>query len=494
MKRSQFSSIAVATAVCVLILLIGVPVLTVPLGASFYGARRERRVPGAADLSMLNFQRTDYIAGTNPQSIAVGDFNKDGKLDLAVSNYSGGGAGSVSIFLGNGDGTFQPQVEYSVGRGPVVVMAADFNKDGKLDLVTANDTGSSVSVLLGNGDGTFPTRNDYVAGSFPHWVAVADFNGDGYPDLVETNEGSNNVGIFLNNGDGTFQGMKTYPTALEPWSVSVGDFNKDGKQDLAVTCYYDGDVCLLLGNGDGSFGRYTEYVAGNAPGVVVTADINRDGIPDLVTANYTSGNTGTAGVLLGNGDGTFKPVMNATAGLGPDGLAVGDFNGDGIPDLVVANLIGNNMSVLLGNGDGTFQAQQPFDTGTFPIGMVAVRLNGQAAGSDDIVAANDSAVSASVFLNVAATRITLTSTPNPSKQGQPVTATVTVTGALAGQPTGEITLESGSRKRKATLSNGTASITVTANGTGAFKVKAVYSGDSTFNPGVSNTITQTVNP
>jgi hypothetical protein len=494
MKPTQFSSIAVAIAVCVLILLIAVPVLTAPLGASLYGARMQRSAPGAAGVSTLNFQRTDYTTGTNPQSIAVGDFNKDGKLDLAISNYNGGNAGSISVLLGNGDGTFQPKVDYSVGRGPVVVMASDFNKDGKLDLVTANDTGSSVSVLLGNGDGTFQAHSDYLAGSFPHWVAVADFNGDGYPDLVVTNEGSNNVGIFLNNRDGTFQAMKTYPTALEPWSVSTGDFNKDGKQDLAVTCYYDGDVCVLLGNGDGTFGPYTEYLAGNAPAAVVTADINRDGIPDLVTANYTSGNTGTAGVLLGNGDGTFKPVINATAGLGPNGVAVGDFNGDGIPDLVVANLIGNNISVLLGNGDGTFQAQQPFDTGKFPIGMAARGLNSQAAGSDDIVAANDLATSASVFLNTAATRITLTSNPNPSKQGQPVTATVTVAAALTGQPTGEITFESGSEKKKAVLSNGTASITVTVNKTGAFKVKALYSGDSNFNPGVSNTITQTVNP
>jgi hypothetical protein len=453
-----------------------------------------QRSAQGGDVSTLNFQRTDYTTGTNPQSIAVGDFNKDGKLDMAVSNYNGGNAGSVSVFLGNGDGTFQPKADYSVGRGPVTVMASDFNRDGKLDLVTANDTGSSVSVLLGNGDGTFQAHNDYVAGSFPHWAAVADFNGDGYPDLVVTNEGSSNVGIFLNNRDGTFQAMKTYATAAEPWSVSTGDFNKDGKQDLAVTCYVDSAVCLLLGNGDGSFGAYTEYVAGNAPGVIVTADINRDGIPDLVTANYTSGNTGTAGVLLGNGDGTFKPVMNATAGLGPDGLAVGDFNGDGIPDLVVANLIGNNMSVLLGNGDGTFQAQQEFDTGMFPIGMAAGRLNGQGAGSDDIVAANDLAAAASVFLNTAATRIRLTSTPNPSKQGQRVTVTATVTGALTGQPTGEVTFESGSKKGKAALSNGTASIRVTVNKTGAFKVKAVYSGDGNFNPGVSNTITQKVNP
>jgi len=491
MKPIQFASIAALITVGLFILFIVVPGQTAPLANLPQAARMTASGP---QVQTLNFERTDYTAGNNPQSVAVGDFNKDGKLDFAVSIYNGGNAGSVSVFHGNGDGTFQPKVNYATGNGPVVVVATDLNHDGKLDLVTANDTGASVSVLLGNGDGTFQARKDYGAGSFPHWVAAADFNGDSYLDLAVTNEGSNTVGIFLNNGDGTFQAMKTYATAAEPWSLSTGDFNHDGKQDLAVTCYYDSDVCILLGNGDGSFGPYKEYVAGNAPGVVVTADINLDGIPDLVMANYTSGNTGTAGILLGNGDGTFQPPIYSTVGLGPDGLAVGNFNGDKFPDLAVANLIGNNMSVLLGNGDGTFQPQQEFNTGNFPIGVAAQGLNGQAAGSDDIVVANDFSTSASVFLNEAATRIALTSNPNPSKKGQPVTFTATVTGAVGGQPTGNITFETSSKRKKVPLSNGIASIKVTINQTGKFKGKGVYPGDSNFNPGLSGILTQTVNP
>lgn len=490
MKRIQFASFAFLVAIALFILFIIAP-NTGQLSALPHAARMQSDIPG---VQTLNFQRTDYTTGNNPQSVAVGDFNKDGKLDMAVSNYNNGNAGTVSVFLGNGDGTFQPKVDYATGNGPVVVIVGDFNHDGNLDLVTANDTGSSVSVLLGKGDGTFQPRKDYGAGSFPHWVAAADFNGDGFADLVETNEGSNNVGVFLNNGDGTFQAMKTFATAAEPWSVSTGDFNHDGKQDLAVTCYYDSDVCVLLGNGDGSFGGYVEYAAGNAPGVIVTSDINLDGIPDLVTANYTSGNTGTAGVLLGNGDGTFQAPIYSTVGLGPDGLAVGNFNGDKYPDLVVANLIGNNMSVLLGNGDGTFQPQQEFNTGNFPIGVTAKGLNGQAAGSDDIVATNDFGISASVFLNEAATRITLSSSPNPSKKGQAVTVTATVKAAVSGQPTGSVTFETQSKKVKVPLSNGAANVTVTINQAGKFKARALYSGDSNFNPGYSGILTQTVNP
>ncbi len=157
-------------------------------------------------------------------------------------------------------------------------------------------------------------------------------------------------------------------------------------------------------------------------------------------------------------------------------------------------MIGNNISVLLGNGDGTFQPQQEFNTGNFPIGVTAKGLNGQAAGSDDIVATNDFGVSASVFLNEAATRISLTSSPNPSKAGQPVTVTATVKAAVSGQPTGSITFERKSHKEKVPLSNGTASFTVTINQAGKFKARALYSGDNNFNPGYSGILTQTVNP
>jgi FG-GAP-like repeat len=448
-KPIPIASIVAACVVGMLLLLIAYLASTAPLPAPLRAARTARAESGAGYVSTLNFQRTDYTTGTNPQFVAVGDFNKDGKLDMAVNNYNGGNAGTVSIFLGNGDGTFQPKVDYATGNGPVVVITADFNHDGNLDLAVANDTGSSVSVLLGNGDGTFQAHKDYPAGSFPHWVATADFDGDGYDDLAVSNEGASDVGVFLNNGDGTFGAMKTYPTASEPWAVSTGDFNKDGKQDLAVTCYYDGTACVLLGNGDGTFGTYKEYPVGNGPAAIVTADVNQDGNPDLVAAIYNSGNTGVAAVLLGNGDGTFKTAMDATAGLGPDGVAVGDFNGDGIPDLVVANLIGNNMSVLLGNGDGTYQTQQPFNTGSFPIGVAASPLGGQVAGSDDIVAANDLSASASVFLNEAAIKISGGSKPNPSKEGQSVTFTATVTPAVAGQPTptGKITFERWERRR-----------------------------------------------
>jgi len=445
----------------------------------------------------LNFSSKSYTDGTNPQTVVVADFNKDGKLDFANVDYSGGNAGFVSVFLGNGDGTFKPKVDYAVGNGPDGLAVADVDGDGNLDLVVANDTGSSVSVLLGNGDGTFKPHKDYPAGSFPHWIAVGDFNGDGKPDLVETNEGDNTIGVFLNNGDGTFKAMKTFPVSQYPYSVSVGDFNDDGNIDLAVTGYQDSVVSILLGNGDGTFKSHVDYQTGTSPAIVATADINQDGKLDLVTVNYSNGTTGTASVLLGKGDGTFQTHIDSTVGLGPDGLAIGDFNGDGIPDLAVANLIGNSMSILLGKGDGTFQPHVDFPTAKFPLGMGAGGFSHRGSGSDDLAVTNDLATAVRVFLNEAATDISLKSSPNPSKKGEAVVFTASVKGALKGKtaPTGKVTFKDGSKKLgTVNLVNGSAKFTTNKLAVGTHKIAAGYSGDANFNPGQSPVLRQKVNP
>ena len=191
-------------------------------------------------------KQTTYTVGSNPLSVAVGDFNGDGKPDLAVANSSGG---TVSVLLGNGDGTFQTQTTYTVGSSsfPFSVAVGDFNGDGNPDLAVANAGSGTVSVLLGNGDGTFQTQTTYTVGSTPASVAVGDFNGDGNPDLAITNAGSGTVSVLLGNGDGTFQTQTTYTVGSTPRSVAVGDFNGDGKPDLAVANSSGGTVSVLLG-------------------------------------------------------------------------------------------------------------------------------------------------------------------------------------------------------------------------------------------------------
>jgi hypothetical protein len=238
------------------------------------------------------------------------------------------------------------------------VAVGDFNGDGVLDLAVVNGGDSSgrgrgVSVLLGHGDGTFGPAVTYAAGNFPQAVAVGDFNGDGVPDLAVANYGSDTVSVLLGQGDGTFRPATNYFVGFDPISVAVGDFNGDGILDLAVANqgsspdYADGNVSVLLGQGDGTFRSARNYTAGIGPSSVVVGDFNGDGIPDLAVADAGGG----ASVLLGNGDGTFGAALSYTAGRGPISVAVADFNGDGFPDLAVANNLSDDVSILLNDGN-----------------------------------------------------------------------------------------------------------------------------------------------
>jgi predicted dienelactone hydrolase len=189
----------------------------------------------------------DYQSADGPTWITTGDFNGDGKLDLAVSASNGGSETEVSVLLGDGHGVFQQATNYTVGLNPVGVATADFNKDGKLDLAVVNNAGS-ISILLGKGDGTFQTHVDYTAAAYPVGIAIADFNEDGNLDLAVANAGSNTVSFFMGKGDGTFGSQVQSGTGAQPYGVAVGDFNQDGRLDLAATNSVDGTVSILLQN------------------------------------------------------------------------------------------------------------------------------------------------------------------------------------------------------------------------------------------------------
>jgi hypothetical protein len=351
---------------------------------------------GSAKVSILlgngdgTFQAAQsYDAGSNPQSVVVGDFNRDGHADLAVANDIFG-AGTVTILLGNGDGTFQAAHSYDAGFRPWSVAVADFNGDGLQDLaVASNVIPGTVSILLGNGDGTFQVAQDYAVGLLPQSVAVGDFNGDGHLDLVVANAYSGTVSVLLGNGDGTFQAAQSY-TVGGSASVAVGDFNGDGRLDVAVAG--GSAVSILLGNGDGTFQDAQSYAAGFGPQSVAVGDFNRDGHPDLAVANGGGDPipVGTVSILLGKGNGAFQAAQSYVVGSYPFSVAVGDFNGDGIPDLAIASqgtvVNTGTVSVLLGNGDGTFRLAGTFDAGSGPNSIAVADFNGD--GRQDIVTTN----------------------------------------------------------------------------------------------------------
>ncbi len=429
----------------------------------------------------------NYVVGNGPKALAAGEFNGDGKADLAVADFSGNAvalllgrlatpsqisltssmspsaygqritltasvsppsaSGTVTFYddanllgsspLMNGQAAvatsllssgnhalrayynggplntesnsavltqlvgapaapanvLEPMVNYGVGIDPQSIVVADLNGDGKADLAVDNYGGAvgggSVSVALGNGDGTFRTPVNYAAGNGPIAIAAGDFNDDGKVDLVVANFAGNNISVLLGNGDGTFQPPMNFSTDTGPTSLAVGDFNGDGKPDLALVHHGTGlnsSVDILLGNGDGTFRPFGSYVGGPLVSSLAVADFNGDGNADLAVSVAVSNLFSSVGVLLGNGDGTFQAPSYSFTGLLSYALAVGDFNADGKADLAVADYNGNSVIVALGNGDGSFQAPVTYPAGMHPRSILAADFN--ADGITDLAVAN----------------------------------------------------------------------------------------------------------
>ncbi|HEX5412102.1 MAG TPA: FG-GAP-like repeat-containing protein [Terriglobia bacterium] len=340
------------------------------------------------------------------QSIVAADFNNDGNLDLAVgSQYLTTGA-VVSVLLGNGNGTFKAYASFSVsGFGTVQVTAGDLNGDGKPDLVaaTATTAGAEVDVLIGNGDGTFQaavTYSDPLPTNVTEGIAIGDFDGDQIRDIAAANNSGNNVSIFRGNGDGTFQTAVHYGAGIGPEQVIVGDFNSDGHLDMAASGgYFTGYVTVVLGMGGGTFTTWTDYPVAAPPAYSsVTGDFNGDGSLDVATMGFTT--SGSVSVLPGKGDGTFQNHVDTPVGSGPSYSAAADFNRDGKLDLVVANtepVMGNGrLSVLLGKGDGTF-----LDVNDIPIASLAGNIavaDFNNDGNPDFATVQQVTNAASVFL------------------------------------------------------------------------------------------------
>lgn len=372
-------------------------------------------------INPITFAPQNYPAGNTPVGVAVADFNGDGKLDIAVADYgnpSAGDNGGVSILLGNGDGTFQPAISVNAGKNPISIGVGDFNNDGKKDLVVADfgdrTTGGigSVSVLLGNGDGTFQTPVTLSAGNEPFALAVGDFDSDGKPDFA-VSDFNGGVYLLLGNGDGSFRAPTLVSTGNSPVAIAAHDFNGDGKLDLAVAgsplSGFNSTVSILLGNGDGTFAPPVPYVINEfLPTSIATGDLSGNGKTDLVITTYAC----VFGLcrapivtLAGNGDGTFQasqvPALTVTNSvfLHPPGfslsLQVADFNGDGKVDLV--EITGPYAAVFPGNGDGSFEGALFFSADQGPFQLAVGDFNGD--GKPDIVVANHDNNDITILLN-----------------------------------------------------------------------------------------------
>ena len=324
-----------------------------------------------------------------PFQEVVADVNGDGIPDIVTANRSDN---SVSVLLGNRDGSFQTRETFASGRLPISVAVADLNGDGIPDIVTANYTGSNVSVLFGNGDGTFQPHEDLPAGNACYDVKVADLNGDGIPDIVVTNKDDNTVGVLLGKGKGAFEPMEAFPVASGPYEVVIEDVTGNGIPDLIVSHFSYTGVDVLVGNGDGTFQPAREFPVGSRPYGLAVADLNGDGMPDIVTSDYRDNEIS---VLLNEDHGDFGPPQLYSVGKGPNEVQVADVNGDGRPDLVSANYGSGTVSVLPGDGKGAFGLARSFPAGSGPASVTIADLNRD--GKLDLVAGNRNASSVTIL-------------------------------------------------------------------------------------------------
>jgi Bacterial Ig-like domain (group 3)/FG-GAP-like repeat len=498
---------------------------------------------GASTSSLALSALSPPLTGVGPNALVVGDFNGDGKPDIVTVNSGSAGGRLVSappsILMGNGDGTFSVSTIQVTATNPSIIAAGDFNGDGKIDLVFDGGPNYDLIVLLGNGDGTFAALPTPVTNFDPSSVAVGDFNGDGKLDLAITK--ASGVMVMLGNGNATFMPPQiTYQTGAGPSSIAVADFNNDGKLDMAIQSD-DGSVTVLIGVGDGTFtAAPTVFSQGGGESLaLIVGDFNGDGKPDLATSFFADEPAVTTlAVLLGNGDGTFNLVFDATndPDLQTSCVAAADFNGDGKTDLVLAD--NQNVSIMLSNGDGTF-AVAASKTGalTYPNYFPCVTGDFNSDGVPDIATADSDLNTVGIFLtqriqsavaslgnvsvpgsgthNVLAgyvgtsnfiasastptpltasqitTALALTSSSNSSVSGAPLTLTATLTpysvGSLITSDESVSFYSNGVSLGTGTLTSGTATLNTSALSAGNDTLTATYVGDSNFISATSST-------
>jgi hypothetical protein len=351
-----------------------------------------------------------FAVGKGPGSVAVADFNGDGKLDIVAVNEQ---SGDASVLLGDGQGGFAPAAgsPFPAGHDPNDVTVGDFNRDSCLDLAFANHETQQLTVLLGDCRGGFaPAPDSPVAVAVkphPHGIATGDFNGDGNLDLVTDSWGDDRLEILFGNGKGGFVTPGTYvPVGKHPYQrIRVGDLNGDGTADI-VSPNLDGDnVTILLGDGKGGFRQPpgSPFPCGDSPFNVAIGDVNGDGIPDLAIVNSPSSTADRAGqdgltILMGDGKGRFTKMAGSPFVMEkyPNMVAIGDLNGDGVGDVVVSNPDNDTVTIFTMTRKGTLAGRSTLSIAGHPKGLAIASLNGRDKAS--LVVTNNTVGTVTVIL------------------------------------------------------------------------------------------------
>ncbi len=343
----------------------------------------------------LFYYYASYKVGKNPTTVTTGDFNHDTFTDLVTTNIS---SNTLSILLGNGDGSFHEQTQIKVCLEPRTLAMADFNHDTHADIVLACSGGDEIAFLMGRGNGKFEEGPHYPVHRTPVALATGDINGDGHADVVVALR-NDKIKVFLGTGTSEFLHGAQYQYGDTPTSVALTDLNGDGKTDMVVTNGgpMSNAVSIWLGNGDGTFHDPKDYRTGKRPLSVTFADFNNDRNSDLLVIN---GERDCFTTFLGNGDATFQPGKDSGADAGPIAGITRDFNGDHILDVAIANLQSNDLSILFGKGDGTFQyPPRNYRTKAGPFAMATFWVTSKEAEEPGLVTADNGDGTVSIFLH-----------------------------------------------------------------------------------------------
>jgi hypothetical protein len=398
-------------------------------GALLAAALAAGAVPSVATAAPVSFAPAQsFPANANPVYVVAADLNRDGKLDLAVAN--GAPTNTVSILLGNGSGGFGMPTTIPV-NDPAAIAVGDFNGDNNPDLAVTSLTGQSVSIFTGNGSGTFTlaSGSPIPLGSPVQGIAAGELTGDAALDLAVTVPGTNAVQVLKGNGNATFSLLSPLAVGSMPVAVAVGNLDGNAFPDLVTANIGDNTISRLLGVGGGGFSVAMPFTSGTNPDSVFIADLNRDGNADVVNSNQAAG---TASVFLGNGAGGLASPKSFPIGSQPFLAAPSDLNGDGILDLAAANRIAaGGASVILGNGDGTFGPPAFSSTGTNASWAAVGDFNGD--GRPDLAVVNKGDANVSILLNTTVFPPPVATTGGASAVTQ---TTATLSGAVTphGQP------------------------------------------------------------